>query len=229
MGLLQRWADRDKETSAVGRHTILLSSLIFLLIVMPLFRVGPGSGIRFSILLCLVLSAAVYFNSTDRRVLIGAFLAGGGAIIGTVLSVSIGSTAAQITAQFLGLGLLSFTTLFMLNTLMQTRDVSQDTIIGGICVYLLIGLCFTLAFTLAIDLGGGVLIDGGEPLVRSGANESARAATAIYFSFVTLTTLGYGDITPKGEIIRMLATTEAIIGQLYVAIFIARLIAMRRN
>ena len=229
MSLLQRWAAGDEETTAVGRHTILLASLLFLLIVMPLFRVGAGSGIRFSIMLCLVLSAAVYFNSTDRRVLIGALVAGGGAIIGTVVSVSIGSFAAQIIAESLGLGLLTFTTLFMVNTLMQTRDVSQDTIIGGICVYLLIGLCFTLAFILAMDLGGGVLIDGGELLVREGANESTLAATVIYFSIVTLTTLGYGDITPHGEIVRMLATTEAIIGQLYVAIFIARLIAMRRD
>jgi voltage-gated potassium channel len=229
MSFLERWAQRDEQADRVGRHTILLSSLVLLLVMLPVFRVIPGGGMRFSILLCLVLSAAIYFNSSDRRLLIVAILAGGGAMVGAAFAQATGSTTAQITADSLGLTLLGFTTLSILNTLMQTRRVSRDTIVGGICVYLLIGLCFTLAYILVTDLGLGVLLDRSEPILRSSADGSGYAANILYFSFVTLTTLGYGDITPTGEMARMLASIEAIIGQLYIAIFIARLIALRKD
>lgn len=200
-----------------------------LLIMAPLFRVVPGGEMRFSILLCLVLTAAIYFNSTQRWILILATLTGGAAIICVAIARATGAMTAQIAGDALGLGLLSFTTLFMLNTLMQTRRVSRDTVIGGICVYMLIGLCFALAYILVIDLGAGALVEAGQPIARTLEGGSDHALTVLYFSFVTLTTLGYGDIAPIGEMPRMLASTEAIIGQLYIAIFIARLISLRRD
>ena len=122
---------------AMSETRTVYSALVFMLVTMPAFRFVPGGEMRFSILLCLVLSAAVYFNSTDRRVLIASMLIGGGAIIGAGAAQATGSITAQITADSLGLMLLSSTTLLILNTLMQTRRVSRDTIMGGICVYML--------------------------------------------------------------------------------------------
>ena len=54
-----------------------------------------------------------------------------------------------------------------------------------------------------------------------------RAVFPIYFSFVTLTTLGYGDIVPVSASARMLATMEALMGQLYLAVLVARLVGMQ--
>jgi voltage-gated potassium channel len=225
----QHWANRDSNARSVGRYTALLTSLILLLVMMPILRFVPGGGMRFSGLLCLVLSTAVYFSSYNRRLLIASMLIGGGAIVGAGIAQATGSAAVQLISDSLGLALLTLTTLLILNTLIQTRDVSRDTIIGGICVYLLIGLSFTLSYILISDLGTGSLLDAGQPVLRSQADGSHFAATLLYFSFVTLTTLGYGDITPAGEVARMLASTEAVIGQLYVAIFIARLIARHQD
>jgi Ion channel len=227
MNILERLARNDEETGGVGRHTILLCSLLLLLLLLPVFRLVPGGGSRFSLLLIVVLCAAIYVNSTERWTLVAGVLMGGGAIVSVGIAQATGSHAAVLLADCLSLALLSVTTLFILNTLMQANKISGDTIVGGICVYMLIGLSFAMAYILITDLYPGTFIDRGQPLSRSVANPGEASASILYFSFVTLTTLGFGDIIPTGEVARMLATSEAIIGQLFIAIFIARLVARR--
>lgn len=226
MNILKDLAKSDEAAGSLGRHSLLLASLVGLLVALPLFRSVPGGGLRFSILLCLVLTAAVYVSSRHRWTLVVAVLLGGGAIAAVALTESTGSMTARIASGSLGHGLLSLTIFLMLNALMRAERVSQDTIIGGICVYLMIGLGFTLAYSLAINLEPSALMQGGLPLGESIADASARSAKILYFSFVTLTTLGLGDITPSGELAQMLVTGEAVIGQLYIAIFIARLMSL---
>jgi hypothetical protein len=173
-----------------------------------------------------VLIAAVYVNRQRRWALWIAVLLGGGSIVTLAMAEATGSMSARVVSESLSLGLLSLTTLMMLNTLIRAERVSQDTIVGGICVYLMIGMTFTMAYILALDLEPSVLIMEGLPLGEAAVDSSTRSAKVLYFSFVTLTTLGFGDITPSGEVTQMMVTAEAIIGQLYVAIFIARLLAL---
>jgi len=226
MNILSNLAKADKDSGSLGRHSVLLASLVALLIAMPVVRSMPGGGFRFSILLCLVLTASVYVNRRRRWTLFVAVLLGVGAVAALGVGEATGSTTARIVSSSLGLGLLSFTTLLMLNTLVRADVVSADTVVGGICVYLMIGLSFSIAYSLALHLEPGALVQGGLPLGVSLNDSSARSAKVLYFSFVTLTTLGFGDITPSGEWTQMLVTGEAIIGQLYLAIFIARLMAL---
>ena len=117
---------------------LLLLSLGLLLVALPIFKSAPGGGIRFWILLCLVLLAAIYVSSTERWMFISATLVGGGAIGSAAIAEWTGATHAQVIADLLGLLLLSFTTLLIVNTLIHTERVSRDTVIGGICVYLLV-------------------------------------------------------------------------------------------
>ena len=71
----------------------------------------------------------------------------------------------------------------------------------------------------------GAFALGDQEIVRSAADSRDHSTTLLYFSFVTITTLGYGDVRPQAEIAQMLAVGEAVIGQLYLTIFVARLIA----
>ena len=88
---------------------------------------------------------------------------------------------------------------------------------GAIAAYLLLGLAWAYAYQLIAD---------SYPAGFAGAlTASPGASSWTYFSFVTLATLGYGDITPVHPIARSLATAEAITGQLYLAILIARLVS----
>ena len=226
MTFLKDLARSDEEPGALGRHSVLLASLVGLLVALPAFRAMPGGQVRYSILLCGVLLASVYVSSRVRWTLILAGLMGVAAIVAVIAAEMTGSPAVRIASVWLGIGLLGFTTFLLLNSLMRAERVSRDTIIGGICAYMMIGLWFAMAYSLALILEPSALVHGGEPLVSAAVDSSTRSALLLYFSFVTLTTLGFGDITPTGEVTRMMVTAEAIIGQLYIAIFIARLMAL---
>jgi voltage-gated potassium channel len=223
---LKELAESDEDQGTVGRHTLLLASLIGLFVALPILRATPGGGIRFSIMLSLVLIAAIYVNSLRPWTLLVGVFVGGGAIAATAVSEATGAAYAPLVSQSLSLLLLILTTLMMLNTLVRADRVSKDTIIGGICVYLMIGLSFAVAYLIILGFDADALIKAGRPLNELRGDASAGSAQVLYFSFVTLTTLGFGDIAPAGEIAQTVVVWEAIIGQLYVAIFIARLMAL---
>ncbi|MEM9176294.1 MAG: potassium channel family protein [Myxococcota bacterium] len=231
MAWLRTLANRDEDAGAFGRHAILLGSLVLFLVALPIVQIAVGRSTGFSPMLTLVMLAAVLVNSHQRGIFLVATLLAVGSIGGFAFVELTGAQHLRVGAQLIALGLLGLTTLVMTNSLMQAERVSSDTIVGGICVYLLVGLCFTMAFIVLEQLepGAFALADGPGAL-----EDRSRVGTRLlYFSFVTLTTLGYGDITPKSDLAQMFAVSEALIGQLYLTIFVARLVALyvgrRRN
>jgi len=224
--LLRTLANRDEVPGALGRHSAMLASLVLLLAALPLGHAITGGSVRFPVLLALVLTTAVVVNSHQRAVFAITLVIGVGSIAGIAYSASVESEFIRITSEFSSLVVLGLTTLVMFNSLLRAERVSQDTVIGGLCVYLLVGLCFALSFTIMSDLNPNALLQDGAPLVRSLDDPSAHATMCLYFSFVTLTTLGYGDVSPMSEMARMFAVAEAVAGQLYLAVFVARLVAL---
>lgn len=224
--VLDELSERDQQRGALGRHTVMLGALVLMLFALPVLDRAPGRGVRFPLLFCLVLLAAIYVNRTQRWILWLAVALGVGAAGGIAIEQATDVAAARIAADLLGVTLLAFTTLVLLNTLVRARSVELDTIVGGICVYLLVGVCYALVFRLVIDLDPGAIERGGVALAVSTTDGSALPAQLLYFSLITLTTVGYGDIMPRSELAQMLCASEAIMGQLYLAIFIARLMAL---
>jgi hypothetical protein len=92
--------------------------------------------------------------------------------------------------------------------------INVETILGAIDAYLLLGIAFAAVY--------GVLdsIDG--PFFRQGAEDSVRF---LYFSFVVITTLGFGDLTPRTDIGRVIVSLEALLGQLFLVTVVAVLVA----
>jgi nicotinamide riboside transporter PnuC len=91
-------------------------------------------------------------------------------------------------------------------------------------VYLLLGLVWTLGYVLVFAFEPSAF-----PAIDPTDDAAGIYASLQYFSFVTLTTLGYGDITPVGLVARQLAMAEAIVGQLFIAVAIAWLVGMYRG
>jgi voltage-gated potassium channel Kch len=100
-------------------------------------------------------------------------------------------------------------------------NVTHHRVQGAICVYLLAGLAWAYSFDLLALLDANAF-----RLAENFNSVPARVSVFRYFSFVTLTTLGYGDIVPVSPIARSLATSEALFGQLFPAVMIARLISL---
>jgi len=103
-----------------------------------------------------------------------------------------------------------------------TRRPSLDTIFAAVVAYLLIGVGFTLLYTMLLGLDARSFNVADRP----GFDErAALPSPLLYFSFVTIATLGYGDITPQLPLPQILAALEAVIGQFYIAIVIAWLVS----
>jgi hypothetical protein len=94
--------------------------------------------------------------------------------------------------------------------------VASHRIGAAIVVYLLLGILWSRLYQIA-----GLMIPGAFHM----ADGSATLTSYLYFSFVTLATIGYGDISPVHPVVRHLAILEAIIGQMYIAVLIARLVS----
>lgn len=103
---------------------------------------------------------------------------------------------------------------------------TMNMIVGSISIYLLIGLCFAFVYALiSLFMGGVFFVDGASMQVGLKLGE-VGLKEFLYFSFSTLATIGYGDITPKDSLTRMTSYLEGIIGSLYLAVVVAKLVGM---
>lgn len=204
----------------------MLGSLILMLIALPLLEWSPGRNLRFPILFGLVLFAAIWVHQTRHWLVWATFVIAVGSVAGNAIAFFTASQSVRMGADLVGLGLLVFTTVVILRAVATERRVELDTVVGGICAYLMIGVCFATVYRLIVDTIPGAFLIAGEPLEKVCTDTSALPARLLYYSFVTLTTTGYGDIIPNAEIAQMTSAGEALAGQLYVTIFIARLMGL---
>jgi voltage-gated potassium channel len=121
---------------------------------------------------------------------------------------------------------LFFTAVVILETVFRDAVVSADSVNGAFGGYLLLGLAFSHVYCLLVVFRPNAFVLS-ETLGELPSEGGARHSLFTYFSFSTLTTLGYGDITPRGPGARTLAWVEAMIGQFYVAVIVAELIALK--
>ena len=104
----------------------------------------------------------------------------------------------------------------LLRNLRTTGTVTITVVAGVLCLYLLLGLFFAFIYTAIQNLGGA-------PFFANGA--AATSDRSVYFSFVTLATLGYGDYTARTNLGHTLSVTEALLGQIYLVTVVATIVA----
>ena len=197
------------------RYAILFYALLLTLVIMPILStIGLGTAlIKFLVAACLF--AAVMPNATRHTR--HALLAGVGLLLGAhfaseygYLRVNPGLILAVVG--FTGLAAAAGTLRFAVSS----RSVSDETLYAALSTYLLAGVFFGQIYWSLEQVWPGSLV-GPDPTTE---------LTAVYYSFVTLATLGYGDFLPRTEIARGVATFEVIGGQLFLAVMVARLIGL---
>jgi len=216
-------APRERNSFAV----LLVAQIIFIFII-P-FASNFGGGLR-------LLQLGVW-----SIILLGAYLAWRRRhLFITTLAIMIPTAAAWLGPDVFAEGVdhvlrlstaaLSFfwTAAVVVSFIASRESVTVDAILGGINVYLLLGFAFMFVHTAVLLAHPGSYSFGGETLHHylHESDDHAAFTTLLYFSFTTLTTLGYGDIIPREGLARLITSAEAVIGQLYVAIFIGRLVAL---
>ena len=202
----------------------LFLALIGFFLSFPLLAESRAGTLVLDFVLFGVLIFSAYAVSHQRKVL----------IIATVLALPTtafwvgGRASDSMLLSFIGLAFSALFFLYIIVVLLGevagSDDVDADTIYGAMSAYLLIGITWSFFYAM-VDISVPNAFAFG-PLVTSAEIDPGLGDLRyfVYFSLVTLSTLGYGDITPLAPMARTLASLEAVVGQIYIAVLVAQLV-----
>jgi hypothetical protein len=200
----------------------LLIALLLLFIGAPFVEEIEGGHFILSVLFSLVLLAAVLAVADRKRVLVIAIVLAIPAIGGRWINHFRPDLVPPAVFLVAGLVLIIFVVAHLLLFILRAPVVTVEVLCASISAFLMLGLMWTMAYWLVDQLTPG----GAFSFNTNAGSRSMNGFNAFYFSFVTLSTVGYGDITPVSKVARMLAAMEAMTGLLYVAVLIARLVSL---
>jgi hypothetical protein len=211
------------------RFLLLLVALISLLVGYPVVGGLLGEPRLFDVLLTLVFLAAffVVFREGPLRWL--ALLMGGLTAVGVWTGYVLpGLPRPPLVVAFHSVAALFFvvTAATIMRVIFREPVVTADSVYGAFCSYVLIGMVFGHLYCILETVVPGSFV-GTEEFAAQLRDENRRHFLLTYFSLVTLTTVGYGDIAPARESARGLVAVEAIVGQFYLAVLIAEVIGKR--
>ena len=200
----------------------LLIALALLFFLFPFVEEVKGGDLIVSILFSLVLFAAILAVADRKRVLLIALVLAVPAVGGRWINHVRPDLVPPAVFLVGGLVLIIFVVAHLLRFVLRAPSVTTEVLCASISAYLMLGLMWTMAYWLVDQLTPG----GAFSFNTNAGARSMNGFTGFYFSFITLSTVGYGDITPVSRIARWLAALEAMTGLLYVAVLIARLVAL---
>lgn len=196
------------------RYSILFYALLLTMVAGPVLNALKLSGNLFESLVALSLLAAIMPDTVKGHRLL--------------LVLMIAAWPARLLTDRLGHSVLSHLTMGMWTLIgllaavaamrfaMGARKVDAEHLYAALSAYLLAGICFGLLYWVLEQISSGTFAVGG----------GFSQTSAIYFSFITLATVGYGDIVPRTDVARGLAVVEGVGGQLFLAVLVARLVSL---
>jgi hypothetical protein len=220
----------DRSGRLIVRHALrsrfgLLFLTLLLAILLPTIMTPdmPGIELLVTVTVTVVVLSGLYAVADNKRhVIFGLIL--------LVPAITLEWLYHGVQARALDMLSAAFSILFFfylawltLLFVLSARRVDANIVFAAICVYLLLGYTCGYAYYLIEALVGDLDVIA---TVTGNVGYSSPRSEAVYFSFVTLTTLGYGDISPLAPLTRSLAIVEAVSGQLFLVTLIARLVAL---
>ncbi len=212
------------KTFLFGRYGSLLIALILVMALQPTVDTQLGKYLL-EAMFVLVLIAGLRAINTQKALL-------GAEMLLLLVSLALNATGVATGNEvlfFLGVAgralFMIMVALTILVDLFRGRKVSGDTLAGAVCVYLMMALIWGYFFLLI-----EVMVPGSFSFTQGHARIhlwlSRELFPFFYFSMVTITTVGYGDMAPIATEAQTLATFEALLGQVYLTILVARLVGM---
>lgn len=205
--------------------TVLLGLLfINIFILQPLTELGIFRAFFVpDVLFSLILISGVMAVAKSRFITVPALVFALVTLVVRWGKIFVPSTGLATLDALLPLVFLGMLAVIVLLQVFREGPITMQRISGAVVVYLMIGLMWALAYKLVALHHPGSFNMGDLPVTEGDYDLTARL---VYFSYITLTTLGYGDITAVSPVARTMAMLEAVIGQLFPAILIARLVSM---
>lgn len=201
------------------RYGLLLACLFVLFLVLGIAPSGPWQDSLITALAAATLIFALRAGDVTPRVTaVVTVLATGVAIAVAVLAAAGAETAAaaRVSAGALVCIAPPAIAVGVVRGLRERGGATVQAIMGVLCIYLLMGMFYAFLYGSIDRLGGAPFFNGGA---------SASASDCLYFSFTTLTTVGYGDLTARTDLGHTLAVTESLFGQIYLVTVVAVLVS----
>jgi voltage-gated potassium channel len=240
--LLERARAGFHDCVAPHRHSTLLVALVVAFAIRPLIGDTAAGSAVFSIALMLLLLVALYNINVDelvgergrllmqarRRLRLGWVLAAVAALE-RISVIFVHGNMFNLVGSICWLLFFLFITLSQLRSVLKQREVTGETICMAISIYLLLGLSWALLYGVMFQLHPDSF--GGLAVAQPGhtVEVSHLFPVVAYFSLTTLSTIGFGDITPLTLQARYAAVAEGITGQFYMAILVARLVGLQMS
>ena len=204
-----------------GRFSLLLVAIVLAFALCPFFEGFVRIGLLTDIYLSAILLASIRAASDSTRTFWIALV-----LAAPYLLLKWGSAIAGVTLPwnfeeaFGGL-FVAYVMVLIFAFIVRQQRVTRDVIMAAVCGYFLLGLMWSFVYFFVESILPGSF--------QFAPNASAAKAGFLYFSFVTMTTVGYGDMLPLSNAARSLAILEAVMGQLYLAVTIARLVGIQTS
>ena len=208
------------------RYLFLLLALLAFFIIPPSYQDAGGKSLTQFFIASMVPVLGVYLSSKYKHHILISFCLGILAYIAIINFKDSTSSVGVFISGFFAILNYSFVVYIILLNILKEERVNHNTIYGGISVYLFLGFMWGILYNILVRFDSASF---------SHSPENLTDFTLIYYSFITLTTVGYGEIHPVSQMARNLAMLEAIVGQLYLTILIAILVgkfivnSMERN
>jgi hypothetical protein len=202
----------------IGGFFFLLITLILWFVLSPFLEGLIRLSILFDLFVTFILLSGILAVIQKKSVFIFGLIFALFTIILRWSTHLLDISSMEVVNNILSILFMGFIVGIILSYLFKEEEITSDVIMGAICGYFLIGLLWNSVYALLETL---------EPSsFQVSQAHVAGGPDFIYYSFVTLTTLGFGDITPISKPAQSLSLLEAVMGQLYLAILVARLIGI---
>jgi hypothetical protein len=208
------------------RYLVLLAALLIVLVVQPVSFGFAGPPELFDAFLVLVTVALLLSFCPDRNRRVAAIAFGvptGLLSLGGHLLPDRPRGTVVMTGHGLAVALFAWAAVLIVASLLRRRSVSLDSVFGSVCGYLLLGMAWGVLYSMLETARPGSFAVG-ERLAAQVREDQSPVPLFTYYSFITLTTVGYGDVTPVSTPARTCAWLEALTGQFYLAVLVAGLV-----
>jgi hypothetical protein len=199
-----------------------LVALGILFLSAPFVEDLPGGGLIEAVLMSVVMVSSVLAVGGRRRTLRIALVLLVPAFVGRWLSHFFPGVLFSLVYLFAALIFFIFVVAHLIRFILRSPHVDANVLCAGLSGYMLLGLLWVPCYIMVAKLNPDAFQLSSAP----GAAATMDGFNAFYFSFITLCTVGYGDVTPLSRAARMLAVMEAIAGLFYVTVLISRLVAI---
>jgi hypothetical protein len=198
------------------RYYFLLGLLLIDIFVIGLAGTSALATFTYTPLTAAILLLALRTSEAPRRMMRAAWVAAGVAVVVSTIALTTGDVGLSGLTYFMLFALLLISPLAIGRRMIMSQRVTVRLLVAAICVYLMIGLLFTFLY-----LG----VNGVHPNFFKQGVET-EPSIYLYFSFITMTTVGYGDFSPASAVPRMLVVFEALLGQIFLVTAVARLVSL---